>query len=314
MEFINIDRNKNNIIEDTPKASSSGAGPLRMEQKHKKEPKQVENFFCPRCDASFKKSSELTRHLAAKNPCRKSVINIENKIETPVDLFDGSAKQELPKFEINKLLNPDLEGGFSAIFAASRRSGKTTLIKYLYNELSKSFDIIIFFCDTLHNKNYSFVQEPKFNHFSSGVLNDLFDFQKNTNNEYKILIIMDDCVSNDTKNSDEIMQLYLTGRNWNISCIISSQVSTLINKKSRGNTDFVFIGKTNTPENRLNLIETFLITCLKPPQEIKTKVAKEFWLDKFLIENTEDYNFIVLDYLSSGERVYNFKSPKGLND
>jgi len=84
---------------------------------------------------------------------------------------------------------------------------------------------------------------------------------------------MDDCVSEKTKSDDSIMQLYLTGRNWNISCIISSQVSTLISKKVRSNTDFVFIGKTNTPENRVNLCNTFLSSCVKMPDSIKTKVG-----------------------------------------
>ena len=71
-------------------------------------------------------------------------------------------------------------------------------------------------------------------------------------------------------------------------------------------------GKTNTPENRLNLIDTFLISCVKPPEQITTKVGKEDYLDKYIVDNTTDYNFLVLDYLNDGERVFNYKAPKVL--
>lgn len=269
-------------------------------------------YFCDRCHYQFNNERDLKKHKMKKMGCGKAEIKIENKIENPNEIFKGSAKEDLPSFDIEKLVSADLEGGFAALLSASRRSGKTNLLKYIYSELKKQFDIIVFFSDTLHNKKYSFVEEPKFNKFDPGVIVNLFEFQKETDNTFRILIIMDDCVSNQTRESNEIMQLYLTGRNWNISCIISTQVSTLINKKVRGNTDFVFIGKTNTPENRLNLIDTFLISCVKPPEQITTKVGKEDYLDKYIVDNTTDYNFLVLDYLNDGERVFNYKAPKVL--
>ena len=310
MEFILIDRMNKDI-----KQEKKSITPI--------ENKINKSFFCDRCNSTFFKQRDYDRHMNRKTPCRKNEIKIENKIDLSSfnidpnvgvysELFSASAKQDLPKFNLDALTKVELEGGFAGIISASRRSGKTNFIKYIYDELDKQFDIIILFSDTLHNQKYSFAKDPKFNKFNTSILEDVFQFQKNTDNAFKILIIMDDCVSNETKADNSIMQLYLTGRNWNISCIISTQISTLVNKKIRGNTDFVFIGKTNTPENRLNLIETFLVTCVQAPTEVKTKVAKLEYLDKYIVENTEDYNFLVLDYLNDGERVYNFKAPKVL--
>lgn len=278
----------------------------------KKEEKSA--YVCDRCDYAFKTSSALTKHKQRKTPCKKTVIENNININTNDETWKGEITEDLPKFNIDTLADPNLEGGFSAIFSASRRSGKTTLIKFLYSKFAKIFDFIVFFSDTLHNKNYSFVKEPKFNRFDGDILRDLYEFQRKTDNQFKILVIMDDCVSEKTRGSDAIMQLYLTGRNWNISCIISTQVSTLVSKKNRSNADFVFIGKTNSPENRMNLIESFLITTIKVPKEITTKTAKIEYIDKFMVEKTKDYNFIVLHFENmGGERVFTYRSPKGLH-
>jgi hypothetical protein len=277
-------------------------------------PEKKNTYMCDRCKNSFANSSTLKRHLNRKTPCKNTDINVDVKFDNDDKFFRGSAKADNPKFDISKLWDPDLEGGFSCLLSASRRSGKTNMIKYLYNPFTEVFDFIIFFSDTIHNVKYDFVEEPCFNKFNPDVLQDLFTFQRETDNQFKILVIMDDCVSEKTKADDSIMQLYLTGRNWNISCIISSQVSTLISKKVRGNTDFVFIGKTNTPENRLNLINTFLVSCVQCPENVTTKVGKEQFLDKYILDNAKDYHFIVLDYQSDGERVYDFIADKVLED
>lgn len=265
-------------------------------------------YVCDKCGQNFSTDFLYQRHLNRKTPCKKTEIIIENNIRNDDGYYGGPAKANNPKFDITRLYDPDLEGGFSALLCASKRAGKTNLLAAIYPEFEKVFDIIIFFSDTLHNKKYSFVKEPKFKKFIPEVIQIITEFQNFTNNAFKVLVILDDCSSEAIKSDNALMQLYLTGRNNNISCIISTQASTLINKKNRGNTDFVFIGKINTAENRLNLINSFLANCVELPKEVHTKIAKEAYLDKYILQNTEDHHFIVIDYENMGERVYDYKA------
>jgi hypothetical protein len=216
----------------------------------------------------------------------------------------------LPPFDINSLLKPAEKDNFSMILTASRRSGKTTLLSYLYPLWQQHFDIVVTFSYSIHNKTYNFVQEPKFDNYYPDALKDIFKLQRKTSNRLKILIIFDDLVSSKVKDDDDILQAYIRGRNSNISIVISTQILTLISRKNRGNSDFIFIGKTNSSENRLTLIESLLMNAVKTPETIRNKTQKLQFLDKWLMNHTEDYNFIVMDCYNDKESLFNFKVNK----
>lgn len=282
---------------------------------------------CPKCEHIFKSKIGLTRHLNRKNPCieksshPQNIINIENKIPTEnINQLSECLTQdvtfdELPKFD-ERLLFADGQEAKSLILSGSRKSGKTTIILYLYERLLEHFDIVVFFSFSLHNDLYANIQEPKFDRYNSQIFEDLFYFQKKTKNAFSICVLMDDMIGDQMKNDDGIMNLYVRGRNSNISVLISTQHMNLMRNTNRANCSFIIFGKTNSPASRLTLIEDYLLPIIKIPKElgIKTKTAKIEYLDQWVINYTKDHNFIVIDYYNDGENIYQYKVPYNDNN
>ncbi len=285
-------------------------------------PKQT--FQCDNCGSQYKSASSLKRHKALST-CTRPEIKTEVDEETvdkivnkTVERYRSSGNQQtsytsgsLPEFDIDSIdidKNPNLKGGFSGMLIASRRSGKSTIIKYLYPRFKKMFDIIFFFSNTLMNDTYSMVEEPKFSYYEPKIIKSLLSFMTKTKTMFRVLVIMDDCITNKTRECPFLRELFTAGRNYGggISILISSQVSTMVNKKSRSNCDFIFLGKNNSIENRKNIIESFLLTCVRPPEKFN-KDSKFKYVDEFMIANTKDHNFIVIDMFNDGENMYNFK-------
>lgn len=275
---------------------------------------------CPRCDKIFKSSIGLERHKNNKNQCHdnKKIAIVTNNISIPEsnNLLDECIDIEnikfesLPIFDYNNILKDGQEAK-SIIISGARGSGKTTLIQFLYPLFLDLFDIVVFFSFSLHNDLYKDIQEPKFDDFRPDLIRELFYFQKKTKNKFSICIIMDDMISENIKKDDSLMQLYTRGRNSNISVIITTQHMNIMKNTNRANCSFIFFGKTNTPASRLVLIEDYLLPIIKIPKElnIKTKSKKIEYLDAWVQNHTQDHNFIVIDYFSDGEQVYNFKAP-----
>lgn len=252
---------------------------------------------CARCFKIFKTPTLLKRHEQAKRKCK--VISIDkgdNMVVINSDdiiLNEEVEFEELPEFDFNKKMEDDQ--CYSIIFAAVRRSGKTTLIKHYYHKLLKDYDIVLFLSNSIHNQMYSFVKEPKFNDFHPEMFEDLMAFQEETGNLFRICVIMDDLVSYRKKNDDSLLQSFCRGRNVNMTIIVSSQSTTLINKNNRGNSDFVFIGNNPSSEFRDTVIKAFLLGLVKPPKSIATKTSREDYLHKYILHHTANHGFIVLD-------------------
>lgn len=274
---------------------------------------------CPRCEAEFDEKSRYLAHIGRKHPCKKRPIqNLETKITLKVnedDVLDFGPdietrlREPLEPFDPNKLMKTGDADNFSMVLTASRRSGKTTLLRYLYPKWEKIFDIIFVYSYSIHNEAYAFVKEPKFDSYNPDSIKDIFKFQKKTSNKFRILIIFDDLVSKSVKDDDSILQAYIRGRNSNISIVISTQIFKLIAKNNRGNLDYLFCGKTNMSENRLTLIENVFMNSVKMPDVIKNKTQKIEFLDRWLIEHTTDFHFVVVDCFEDNEKLYDFKVP-----
>jgi hypothetical protein len=241
---------------------------------------------------------------------QKPVINVITNDPEGIQDREEYTKQidaeKLEKFDMNKLMEDVTNQDFAMVISASRNVGKSHMLSKLYPKWDKKFDLIIVFSYSAHNPTYKFVTGPKFADYNPGIINDLFKFQRKTENSLRILIIFDDMVSNKIKFDDSIMQCYTRGRNSRISICISTQIFKLISKNSRGNTDYMFIGKTNTAENRLTLCETVLMHNVKIPKTIKNKTQKLEYLDQWLLKKTLDHHFIVIDMKNGMEKVYDY--------
>jgi hypothetical protein len=263
----------------------------------------------------FKVRRGLEYHMNRKNPClkaiteTKNIINIDNS-NILDEVYHDNVNIEKKLFDIGKIFKGG-QDNISMIIAGARGSGKTTLINYLYPMFIENFDIVLFFSFSLHNKLYSQIQEPKFDEFSPQVIYDLFYFQKKTNNMFNVCVIFDDMISGQLKNDDAILQMFVRGRNSNISVVLTTQALNMMKNVNRMNSSYLFIGKNNSPGTRETIIEEFLLNSVPVDKTIKTKSKKISYIDKWLVESTKDYNFVVIDYYDTDnpEQIYNFKTP-----
>jgi GTPase SAR1 family protein len=210
-------------------------------------------------------------------------------------------KKFVPNFDKNK--------NFSMSICASRRSGKTTLLKYFCkNFFDNMFDEIIMICPTIHNDIYNNLNEKiiKITEFDGVVIDALIELQKENNNEKKILIILDDSVGSRVKYSQQLLKLFCVGRNLNISIVYIVQSSTLLLPDHKENLDYMIIMKTKTQPKIEHLIEVFLLDFLE--NNFKTLKDEKKFYRTLIKENTENHGAIIIDYIN--DDIFKFKVEK----
>lgn len=185
-------------------------------------------------------------------------------------------------------------GGCSFALIASTRAGKTTLLKYIIDEYFKKH-IMILMSNSIHAPIYKELDNPiKSPVYSPRVIKEGYDINRKTNNHYPFLFILDDVV--DKKFDKELLKLLTIYRNSGLSCIISVQSPILLNSASRGNINFVCLGKLNSDESIERVVRMYLMSYLEGPISSKVRLYKEL---------TEGHHFFMVNNLS-GE-VYRFK-------
>jgi molybdopterin-guanine dinucleotide biosynthesis protein len=276
-------------------------------------------YQCKKCGKLFQFLSQLKIHYTRKTPCMmdeygdevfydknvkkddndKEINNEDNEQSNVYDIPD------LPMFPMQEKFNSK-DTPSVGIFAI-RRSGKSTMIKYIYPHLYKEFDIVIFLSNSIHNEIYDFVKGPKFNDYYPEMISDIMKFNEKTKNMFTICIITDDLVSYQKKNSDEMLQLFVRGRNVKISPILSSQGITLVNNQSRNNLDYCIIGNFPSTEARKVVVSNFISGNVPLPHTKMSKSDKEDYYNQFVLHHTKDHSFIILDNID--HKVYKFKTP-----
>lgn len=195
---------------------------------------------------------------------------------------------------------------FSIICFASRKSGKSELIKCIYEQcnfgdeydhvivMSECMDTLDFFSNFVHGNLF-------FNEFSSNYIQNIISQSEKLefeNNKKKFLLIIDDVVGNTIKYSEVMQRIYAVGRHYRISCILICQKLTLINTAVRNNSDLILIGRSKTAQEKKSIIENLLDGVIDK-NDIKNygMSTKDEFYNTLLKEHTSDYNFIVLDFL-----------------
>jgi len=205
---------------------------------------------------------------------------------------------ELPILNFYKAITPNGKlKHFTAIFSAISRSGKSVLITWLLKRISKLYDIIILISQNATSEIYDEkkIWTAKIRKDHKKLIKQIRYFQRMTKRKFNILLVFDDFTSPSIKSDPSLTNLFVNGRNANISVIFSAQDHVLINKTIRLNSRFTFILRQTNPQSNLRVIEQFLYGFIDIPNDIKTKREKIDWLRSFLLKNTEDYNAIVLD-------------------
>ena len=220
-------------------------------------------------------------------------INLD---DTKTNIDDNNIK--LDKFN-PKILTKE---NFSILLNAKSKSGKSTLIRYLYNNyLKNNFDIVILFTDNEINKLYDFVDyENIYNDYHYHIVKTLFLIQKETNNKYKILFIFDDYIAKPGLKECRILKnLFARGRNSNMSVIYSTQYINLVSRSNRLNSNYLFVLNATQPSNNLMLYKDYL--------ETYTKIFNKHNYNDMLIKFTNDYHILISDYMNS--KLYTYKVP-----
>lgn len=210
---------------------------------------------------------------------------------------------------------------FAALVIASRASGKSYTVRDLFvrNDFNKMYDHIIVMSNTLLNGWYqNFINADKLissSLYSSDLLVKLDSIQDEHRSEYGIypsaLVILDDCVSERVKYSDELMQLFTMGRHKATSIIFISQSPTLVQSVWRQNATHCIMLKMKGL-GLDNCIKNFILDLVD--QEDVERHAEEYGISpstrvdvfarKMMTRHlSEKYNAIVVLYEQPGNRL-----------
>lgn len=177
----------------------------------------------------------------------------------------------------------------SFILCGCSRSGKTTLMKYLYRKYFKKHITTMFslnaHADIYKDLSSKTIVAPE---FLPELLDEIHSINVRTDNHYPFLVISDDFVGGRIKNDEQITRLLTVYRNAGISSIFSFQGRTLLNPTGRQNANYVAIMKQQTPHDWINVLKEFLDTYMPLGMTYPEKI-------KYCNQATKDHQFFFID-------------------
>lgn len=178
---------------------------------------------------------------------------------------------------------PD-NGGVSVCFLGSTRSGKTTFLKHLLDKyFSKHFKILM--SNSIHAPIYKDIKDiVKSPIYFPEIVKEGYEINRQTKNHYDFLYILDDVVS--AKFDKELLKLLAIYRNSNLSAVISIQSPVLLNSATRGNLNYVMLGRMNSDEQIEKTIRMYLTSYIPGKMAEKIRSYRDM---------TENHNWIVVD-------------------
>ena len=177
-------------------------------------------------------------------------------------------------------------GGCSFALIGSTRSGKTTMLKHILEEFFEKH-LIILMSNSIHAPIYKDIEDVvKCPVYSARLIKEGYEINRKTNNYYPFLFVLDDVV--DKKFDKELLKLLTIYRNSGLSTIITAQSLKILNTASRGNVNFVLLGKLNSDEAIEQVVRAYLMSYLPGKVEEKVKVYKQL---------TEGHHFFVINNL-----------------
>ena len=183
-------------------------------------------------------------------------------------------------------------GGVSIAMIGAGRSGKSTLMKYVYNKYFKKHITLMFSqnpsADIYKNLPKKVMIIPE---FYPELISECHQINSACDNKFPFLMISDDFVSPRIKNDAEITRLLTIYRNANCSSIFSFQGRTLMNAVGRANVNYIAVLKQQTPQEWVNVIKEYLSMWLPMGMTMNemVKYCQEACIDHqfFFIDNIE---------------------------
>ena len=180
-------------------------------------------------------------------------------------------------------------GGCSLLLCGASRSGKTTLMKYIYKK-HFSKHVSVMFSMNPHADIYKDLSENVLvsSTYHPELIREAHEINTLCDNKYPFLFISDDYVDNKIKNDAEITRCLTVLRNSAISSIFSFQGRTLMSAVGRNNANYICILKQQTPLEWENVIKEFLSMWLPTGMTMREMVD-------FCKEATVDHQFFFID-------------------
>jgi hypothetical protein len=197
----------------------------------------------------------------------------------------------LPVLNLQSLELPDPKFGCSMIFVGSTRSGKTTLLNYIFKKHFEKY-ISILMSNSLNSDAYGMLKKHCITSdmYHPEILKDLYKINHETKNHYQFLAIIDDVP--DKREDSEIKRMLTIYRNSRISCMFCAQGLTMLNRLARGNINWVFLGRMNSSEEVERNIKSYLQGHLPSNMRMVEKI-------KWYRQATENHQWIVLDQINN---------------
>ena len=192
------------------------------------------------------------------------------------------------------LVLPTYGGGCSAISLAllgASKSGKTTLLKYIYNEHFKKCVSIMFTMNS-HADIYKDVSKKILvsENYHPELLKEAHEINKCCDNKFPFLFIFDDFIDPRAKMDVELTKCLTIYRNANMSSIFSVQGRTLMSSVGRNNINYICIFKQHTPKEWEAVIKEFLSMWMPSDMSMREMI-------EFCRMATEDHQFFFIDNL-----------------
>lgn len=170
-----------------------------------------------------------------------------------------------------------LQGGFNCLVLGKKNTGKSTLIKDILFHLHRQGRprVVVFSGTEESNEHFSSFVPHAYIHPGRDIdkLKDIIDIQrkvvssvKTAKNELghrppvdtRLVIVLDDMSFRKGMSKTELFtEMFLNGRHWGITLILSSQYLMLLDIACRSNVDYLFVLRETIPRNRLKLYENF---------------------------------------------------------
>lgn len=196
----------------------------------------------------------------------------------------------IPIKNIEDLQVPDGKFGFSILLCGSTRSGKTTMMNFLYQKHFKKH-ITTVMSNSLNSDAYDFIKQSAIlsDLYHPEMLKEMYQINHATENHYQFCIILDDLTH--VKNDKEYLRLLTIYRNSRISCIVCAQGISMFQKTARGNINFVILGRLNSDAEVEKVVKEYCISYFPRDINLAEKIA-------MYRELTDDHWFLVLDQVN----------------
>lgn len=162
--------------------------------------------------------------------------------------------------------NPD--DAFTMVISATRKSGKSNLLKHLYLDYwypQGYFDIVCLFSETVCDGFYEdFLDSGSsivLDRFSMPVLREIMEkakYYKSRGIRFNSLVIMDDCISGKDKYNEQMSKIFTNGRHYHVSIVYITQKLSYCSTTWYNNLNYIILMRNTSLNEKRYISEKIL--------------------------------------------------------